>query len=129
MAQALLELVIVPQRPPHIRRDEGRYTPEERDRADRMSRLWASAWLQGGTDNETDILEWIKVARGGHPDIAARMSHAGLTPADAELKLGFGRLDPTRDTIFNRVVSGNLGFKDAVRQVSDYRRTQRRTGT
>jgi hypothetical protein len=63
---AILELVIVPQRPAHIRRAEGKYTPEECDGADCISRNWASAWLTGGTDNESDIVEWIRVAQGRH---------------------------------------------------------------
>jgi hypothetical protein len=126
---AILELVIVPQRPAHIRRAEGKYTPEECDRADCISRNWASAWLTGGTDNESDIVEWIRVAQGRHLEVAAKLSNAGLTPGDAELRLGFGRIDPSRDTIIDRIIRGNLGFKDAVRQVKDYRHSQRSTGT
>lgn len=90
-------------------------TPEERDRAQRLTKQWASTWL-------SDIVDWIRVAGGEHPDIAVKLSQAGLAPADAELRLGFGRIDSTRDTIITRVTKGTLGIKDAVRQVQDFRR-------
>jgi hypothetical protein len=60
------------------------------------------------------------------PDIAAQMSHEGLRPDDAELRLGFGRIDSSRDTIIARVINGTLGMKDALRQVQDFNRSQRR---
>jgi hypothetical protein len=53
-----------------------------------------------------------------------QLSRAGLTAADAELRISFGRIDPTRDTIIMRVIKGNLGVKDAVRQVQKFRRSQ-----
>ena len=64
-----------------------------------------------------------------HPDIAVKLSRAGLAPADAELRLGFGRIDPTRATIIQRVTKGTLGIKDAVRQVQQFRRLERSTGS
>ncbi|WP_372586860.1 translation initiation factor IF-2 N-terminal domain-containing protein [Mycobacteroides abscessus] len=100
----------------------GGYTPEERDRAERLMQRWLETWLD-------DMAEWIRVSGGEHPDIAVKLCAAGLTPADADLRLGFGRIDPTRDTIVRRVIKGNLGIKDAVRQVSEFRRSQQATGS
>jgi hypothetical protein len=48
------------------------------------------------------------------------MSQAGLTAADAEPRLGFGRIEPARDEIFERIIKGTFGFKDAARQVKDW---------
>lgn len=76
-----------------------------------------------------DIAEWIKVSGGDHPEVAVTLSALGLTPADADLRLGFGRIDPTRDTIIQRVIKGTLGSKDAVRQVNEFRRSQSATGS
>lgn len=106
---------------PH-RTKRGGYTPEERDRAQRLTKQWASTWL-------SDIVDWIRVAGGEHPGIAVKLSKAGLTPADAELRLGFGRIDSTRDTIITRVTKSTLGIKDAVRQVQDFRRLKRTAGS
>jgi Translation initiation factor IF-2, N-terminal region len=104
------------------RTKRGGYTPEERDRAQRLTKQWATTWL-------SDIVDWIRVSVGEHPDVALRMSKEGLTPADAELRLGFGRIDPSRDTIIERVSKGTLGIKDAVRQVQEFRRSERSTGS
>ncbi len=99
------------------------YTPEERDRAERSTRRWASTWLP-------DVVDWIELSRGDHPDAAVRLSQLGLSAADAALKLGYGRIDdPTRDTIFDRVANGILGFNDAVRQVRDFRLRQQASGS
>jgi hypothetical protein len=106
---------------PHRTR-RGGYTPEERDRAQRLTKQWATTWL-------SDIVDWIRVSGGQHPDIAVKLSGAGLTPADSELRLGFGRIDPTHATIIERVTKGTLGIKDAVRQVHEFRRTQQSTGS
>ena len=43
----------------------------------------------------------------------------------AELRLGFGRIDSTRDTVITRVTKGTLGIKNAVRQVEEFRRLKR----
>jgi len=100
----------------------GSYTPEERDRAERLLQRWLETWLD-------EMAEWIRVTGGEHPDIATKLFAAGLTPADADLRLGFGRIEPTRDTILQRVVRGTLGIKDAARQVDAYQRSQSATGT
>jgi hypothetical protein len=104
------------------RTKRGGYTPEERDRAQHLTTQWASTWL-------SDIVDWIRVAGGERTDIAVKLSKAGLTPADAELQLGFGRIDSTRDTIITRVTKGTLGLKDAVQQVHEFRRLERKTGS
>lgn len=114
---ALFRCVIDP-----VRTRRGSYTPEERDRVERLLRRWLETWLD-------DMAEWIKVSGGQHPDIAAQMCAAGLTPADADLRLGFGRIDSTRDTMIRRIIRGTLGIKDAVNQVREYRRSQAATGS
>ncbi|TPG26132.1 translation initiation factor IF-2 N-terminal domain-containing protein [Mycolicibacterium hodleri] len=100
----------------------GSYTPEERDRAERLAKMWAATWL-------SDLTDWIRVSGGEHSDLAVRFSQEGLVASEVELRLGFGRIDPTQDTIFNRVARGTMGFKDAVRQVQDFRRSERSTGS
>lgn len=100
----------------------GAYTPEERDRGERLMQRWLETWL----DNMAD---WIRVSGGENPDIAVQLCAAGLTPADADLRLGFGRIDPTADTIIRRVMKGTLGLKDAVRQVDEFRRSRAATGS
>ncbi len=114
---ALFRCVIDP-----VRTRRGNYTPEERDRVERLLQRWLETWLD-------DMADWIRVSGGRHPDVAVKLSAAGLTPADADLRIGFGRIDPTRDTIIRRVIRGTLGIKDAVSQVKEYRRGQSATGT
>jgi len=114
---ALYRCVIDP-----VRTRRGNYTPEERDRVERLLQRWLETWLD-------DMADWIRASGGQHPDVAVKLSAAGLTPADADLRLGFGRIDPTRDTIIRRVIKGTLGIKDAVSQVKAYRRSQAATGT
>lgn len=114
---AIYRCVIDPRRT-----KRGGYTPEERDRAQRLTKQWATTWLP-------DIVDWIRVAGGEHPDVAVKLSKAALTSADAELRLGFGRIDASRDTIIERVIKGTLGIKDAVRQVQEFRRSERSTGS
>jgi hypothetical protein len=104
------------------RTQRGRYTHEERDRAQRLLRRWLSTWLD-------DMADWIRLTGGEHPDVAVKLSRAGLTAADAELRIGFGRIDPASNTIIMRVIKGNLGIKDAVRQVQEFRRSERSTGS
>ncbi len=70
------------------------------------------------------MVDWIRLTGGEHPDVAAQLSRAGLTAADAELRISFGRIDPTRDTIIMRVIRGHLRVNDAVRQVQEFRRSQ-----
>jgi hypothetical protein len=100
----------------------GGYTPEERDRAQRLTKQWAATWL-------SDIVDWIRVSGGDRSDVAVKLAKEGLTPADAELRLGFGRVDASRDTIIERVTKGTLGMKDAVRQVRDFRNSEQATGS
>jgi hypothetical protein len=114
---AIYRLAIDPRR---TRR--GGYTPEERDRADRLIKQWASTWLP-------DAVDWIRVSGARHPDVAVKLSQAGLSAADAELRLGFGRIDLSRDTIFGRVVNGTIGVKDAVSQVHDFRQSEQAMGS
>jgi hypothetical protein len=49
--------------------------------------------------------------RGGAPRHCGELSNAGLTPADAELRLAFGRIDPTREMIITRVIKGHLQWR------------------
>jgi hypothetical protein len=99
----------------------GHYTPEERDRAMRLTKLWASTWFP-------DVLDWIRLSGGAHVEVAIQLSRDGVTAADAGLRLGFGRVDLGRDTIFERLVKRTAGYRDAVRQIHEFRRSERRTG-
>lgn len=101
---------------------QGRYTPEERDRVERLTRQWALTWLP-------DVIGWIRVSGGTDPSVSVKLFQKGLTPADAELRLGFGRLEPTRETIIQRVMNGTLGVNDAVRQVEQFRCSDQATGS
>lgn len=104
--------------------------PEEMDRADRLATQWASVWLTGGADNESDRLDPGGPRRtSGHCDIAAKLSNAGLTPADAELRLFCGRQNLSRDTIITLIIKGHLSAKDAVHQLQEFRRSERPTGS
>jgi hypothetical protein len=114
---AIYRYVIGPRR---TRR--GGYTPEARDRAQRLTKQWAATWL-------SDTVDWIRVSGGEHSDLAIRFSGEGVTAADAELRIGFGRIDLNQDTIFSRVARGTLGFKDAVHQIEELRRSERATGS
>lgn len=99
---------------------QGRYTPEERDRVERQSKRWAATWLE-------DQVAWIAVSGGEQIDVVVRISRSGLSAADAGLRLGFGRIDTSRPTIFDRVSRGTMGLKDAVLQVTNFRRSESAT--
>ncbi|MBS9535943.1 translation initiation factor IF-2 N-terminal domain-containing protein [Mycobacterium sp. M1] len=100
----------------------GSYTPEEQDRAERLTERWVLTWLP-------DVVEWIQVAEAERPDIAVKLAESGLCPADADLRLGFGRIDTNSDTMYRRLVRGIIGIKDAVQQVQGFRRTEQNMGT
>lgn len=48
----------------------GNYTPEERDRVERLLRRWLETWLD-------DMAEWARVSGGQHPDFAVKLCAAG----------------------------------------------------
>ena len=77
-----------------------------------------------GRDLARDQVRWIAVSGGEHIDTAIELSRAGLSAADAGLRLGFGRFDSSSPTIFDRVSRGTMGLKDAVLQVKDFRRSE-----
>ena len=48
------------------RTKRGGYTPEENDRAQRLTKQWAATWL-------SDIVDWIRVSGGERPDVAIKL--------------------------------------------------------
>jgi hypothetical protein len=121
LVQAALDHAVVPQRSRSNRRPADVWTVEECDRAERIASSWAGTWLTRSTPNDSDPLEWLRVARGQRPDLAVALSIAGLSPADAELRLDrFGAEDLSARTIMAQVVGG-LGVSQAVHAVNRFR--------
>jgi hypothetical protein len=74
-------------------------------------------------DDDRTVIEWIKLTRGERADLAAELAAAGVTPAEAALRLGYGsRIDLRRDTIFGRYRNRQISKSEAVSQVWQWRR-------
>src|SRR5581483_6679118 len=71
--------------------------------ARKLHKEWVRGQLNGLPAAHGAVVEWIRLTRGQRPDLAAELAGAGITATEAGLRLGYGsRLDPRRDTIFER---------------------------
>jgi hypothetical protein len=58
---------------------------------------WVRGQLSGLPEHNGALTEWIKLTRGQRPDLAAELAGAGISAAEAGLRLGYGgRIDNNR---------------------------------
>jgi hypothetical protein len=124
VVRALLDEVIVPRRDhDNVPTNDTGYFPGEIREAKRLHKAWVAGQLNGLPDDDRTVIEWIRLTRGERADLAAELAAAGVTPAEAALRLGYGsRIDPRRDTIFGRYRNRQISKSEAVSQVWQWRR-------
>lgn len=123
LVHTALTHVVVPRRFHKDRRPDDVWSPEEIDRAERIAGEWASVWLTHGTPYGSDPVEWLRVAQGERPDLAATLAAAGIRPAEAVLRINrFGGIDSSGRSLMAEVVRG-LSVDQAIQRVQRYRST------
>jgi hypothetical protein len=112
MIRAALDHVVVPRRSRSNKRPADSWSVEECDRAERVAGAFAAVWLSH---------DWLKVAQGERPDLAAALSAAGVTAAEAGLRLNrHGYEDRTCRSLMAQVVAG-LPIERAVQTTERFR--------
>lgn len=107
LIRAALDHAVVPRRSRRTQRPIDVWTPEEIDRAERIALSWANVWFSASAPTDFDLVAWLRVAGGERPDLAARLATAGLSPADAGLRLDqAGGVDPTARSVMTQVING-----------------------
>jgi Translation initiation factor IF-2, N-terminal region len=125
--QALLDEVIVPQRPEHLDVPEGEYLGWEQKKAAKLNARWAEAQLNGLSDDDVVVIKWIRLSDGHRPDIAAALSDAGISPDEATLCIGHGgRIDPRLPSIYERFRNRSINRTEAVAMVRQWRQWRQR---
>jgi hypothetical protein len=93
--QALLDEVIVPQRPEHLAAPLSGYSARELKKAAQLNKRWAEAQLSGLGSDESVVIKWIRLSDGQRPDLAVELAAGGISPDEATLCIGHGgRIDP-----------------------------------
>ena len=124
--QALLDEVIVPQRPDHLDVPDGEYLGWERKKAAKLNERWAEAQLSGLSGDDVVVIKWIRLSGGRRPDIAAALSASDITPEEATLSIGHGaRIDPRLPSIYERFRNRSIDRNEDVALVRQWRRRQR----
>lgn len=99
------------------------YSGWEIKQLEKLNRQWAEARLNGLSGDDATIIEWIRLSKGEQPHLAADLSRASITPAEAGLRLGYaGRLDPRRETLFQRFRNRQINQSEAIAAVGQWRK-------
>ena len=123
--QALLDDVVVPQRPEHLAAPASGYFVRELKKAAGLSKRWAEAQLNGLGDDESLVIKWIRLSDGQRPDIAVELAGCGISPGEAGLCIGHGgRIDPRLGTIYERFRERKVGRSEATAIVRQWRAKQ-----
>jgi Translation initiation factor IF-2, N-terminal region len=123
--QALLDEVIVPNRPERLGEPRGGYFHWEVKQAEELNRQWAEACLNGLSGDDATIIDWIRLSDGEKPNLAAELSRANIGSHEACLQLGYGgRVDTRWPSIFHRYRDGHLSRSEAIAAVMQWRRNQ-----
>jgi hypothetical protein len=123
--QALLDDIVVPQRPEHLAAPASGYFAWELKKAAKLSKRWAEAQLNGLGDDESLVIRWIRLSDGQRPDIAVELAGCGMSPDEAALGIGHGgRIDPRLPTIYERFRDRKVGRSEATAIVREWRAKQ-----
>lgn len=99
-------------------------SPTSRDRkeAQRLHRDWAAACLHGLDDDEATMIGWIRVSCGRRPMLAAELSRAGIAPAEAALRLGYGGREDVRwPSVYDRFRDRKINRSEAIAAIRQWR--------
>lgn len=118
--RALLDEVIA-QRPEHLQ-PKGECFGWESKKAEELNLQWTAARLNGLAGEDSTVIEWIRLGCGQRPRLAAELSSAGITPAEAGLRLGYGgRIDPRMDTVYIRFRDRRITRSEVIAAVRQWR--------
>jgi hypothetical protein len=122
--RALLDEAIVPRRDDDSVAVEGsEYFGYEIREAKKLHKEWVRGQFNGLPADDHAVIEWIKLTGGQRPELAAQLAGAGMTAAEAGLRLGYGsRVDPRRETIFGRYRNKQISLSEALSEVWQWRR-------
>ena len=124
--QALLDDVVVPQRPEHLAAPTSGYFAWELKKAAGLSKRWAEAQLNGLGDDESLVIKWIRLSDGQRPDIAVELAGCGIRPDEAALCIGHGgRIDPRLQSIYARFRDRRINRSEATAIVREWRAKRR----
>jgi hypothetical protein len=83
---------------------------------------WTKARLNGLADEDPIVIKWIRLSGGHRPRLAAELSSADITPAEANLHLGYGgRIDPRMDTLYARFRDRRITRSEVIAAVRQWR--------
>lgn len=119
--QALLEEVIS-ERPEHLAPPSGGHYGWELKKAEKHHMQWTAARLNGLGGEDPIVIQWIRLSGGQLPHLAAELSSADISPAEAGLRLGYGgRIDPRMDTLYLRFRSRRVTRSEVMAAVRQWR--------
>jgi hypothetical protein len=119
--QALLDEVIA-QRPEHVGQPSGEHFGWELKKAEKRHLQWTTARLNGLAGEDPIVIQWIRLSGGHRPRLAAELSGAGITLAEAGLRLGYGgRVDPRMDTLYVRFRDRRITRSEVIAAVRQWR--------
>ncbi|BBY06433.1 translation initiation factor IF-2 N-terminal domain-containing protein [Mycobacterium noviomagense] len=121
--QAILDEVIVPRRPEHLDKPHGTYFSWELKQAEEMNAQWAAARLNGLGCDDSEVIGWIRLSGGERPQLAVDLFQGGVSPEEAQLRLGYGgRIDPRRPTLYQRLRDGHMSRSEIIAAVREWHR-------
>jgi hypothetical protein len=124
LLQALLNEVIT-QRPEHLGQPDGEHFGWELKKAEQLHLQWTKARLNGLVDEDPIVIQWIRLSGGQRPRLAAELSSADITPAEAGLRLGYGgRIDPRMDTLYMRFRDRRITRSEVIAAVRQWRQNR-----
>lgn len=119
--QALLDEVIA-QRPGHLGQPSGDHFGWELKKAEQWHLQWTRERLNGLAGEDPIIIQWIRLSGGQRPHLAAELSNADISPAEAGLRLGYGgRVDPRMDMLYVRFRDRRVSRSEAILAVRRWR--------
>lgn len=125
--QVLLEEIVIAQRPEHLEKPSGGvYFRWELKKAERLNALWAEARLNGLNAHDAEVIKWIRLSDGQRPKVAADLASCGITPEEADLRIGHGgRIDARLPTIYERYRNRRIGRSETIALTRQWRQNQR----
>lgn len=121
--QALAERM-VPWGERSRRRTPGMIYFHELQAIKRVHKLWVQACMESGyLMSDDQIIAWLKTFphRDLDPYEVIAVAREGVTPTDAALHLWYGRLNPLRPTVFDRICWKDITVEDAKAEIERHK--------
>jgi len=120
--QALLDEVIAQDPRARLGQPSDGHFRWKLKKAENLHLQWTKARLNGLAGDEPVVIQWIRLAGGQRPRLAAELSSAGITPAEAGLQLGYGgRIDLRMDTLYVRFRDRRITRSEVIAAVRQWR--------